>query len=212
MFDSVAQRTLTKVLAADANGEDAPVEPQVSLTVLRSVPFLLLEVPLDYHPHVVLQKGKELFYLGRFTFDRALLLPGDVCVRSSKGSFDSHSVLEVDFLSLGLLHRGGYLLWLRPFLLPFRLSVSELKLVDIVGHVLLLYLTSAISSEAVTKTINERWLIVLLDCANVRFVDPSAQHVHLLIGLRDLLRPFIFVLAVRIRTLCINLMLPFCLL
>ena len=106
LLDSVAQRTLTKVLSADAHGEDAPVEPQVSLAVLLSVPFLLLEVPLDDHSQVVLQKGKELLYLGRFTFDRTLRLPGDFCVRSSKGSFDSHSVFEVDFLGFGLLHRG----------------------------------------------------------------------------------------------------------
>ena len=106
LLDSVAQRTLTKVLSADAHGEDAPVEPQVSLAVLLSVPFLLLEVPLDDHSQVVLQKGKELLYLGRFTFDRTLRLPGDFCVRSSKGSFDSHSVFEVDFLGFGLLHWG----------------------------------------------------------------------------------------------------------
>ena len=155
MFDSVAQGTLTEVLSADANGEDAPVEPQVPLTVLLSVPFLLLEVPLDYHPHIVLQKGKELFYLGRFAFDRTLLLPGDFCVRSSKGSFDSHSVFEVDFLRFGLLHWGYYLLRLRPFLLLFRLGVSELKLFDIVGHVSLLGFASDIHSEALTKTIDK---------------------------------------------------------
>ena len=104
MLDSVAQRTLTKVLSADAHGEDAPVEPQVSLAVLLSVPFLLLEVPLDYHSHVVLQKRKELLYLGRFTSDRTLRLPGDFW--GGKGSFDSHGVFEVDLLSLGLLHWG----------------------------------------------------------------------------------------------------------